>query len=117
MKKLLLYLFPAILLCYLVFSAGMFYGRLNISSPSIHTANKADITAPEDQTQNGKINLNTATVSQLSYIPGVGEVTAQRIVEYREKNGPFVVIEDLDNVEGIGAKKVEQLSAYLYIGG
>jgi competence protein ComEA len=50
------------------------------------------------------VNLNTASVSQLETLPGVGKATAERIVEYREKNGGFKKIEDLMNVRGIGEK-------------
>lgn len=50
------------------------------------------------------INLNTATVAQLQELPGIGARTAERIVEYREKNGGFKKIEELMNVKGIGEK-------------
>jgi competence protein ComEA len=50
------------------------------------------------------VNLNSATVPQLEALPGVGKATAERIVEYREKNGGFKKIEDLMNVRGIGEK-------------
>jgi competence protein ComEA len=44
------------------------------------------------------VNLNTATVDQLADLPGVGKATAQRILEYRQKNGGFKKIEDLRDV-------------------
>ena len=50
------------------------------------------------------VNLNTATVSQIAALPGIGEKTAERIIEYREKNGGFKKVEDLMNVKGIGEK-------------
>jgi competence protein ComEA len=50
------------------------------------------------------INLNTATVAQLETLPGVGKSTAERILEYRQKNGGFKKVEDLMNVRGIGEK-------------
>ena len=50
------------------------------------------------------INLNTATAAQLESIPGIGAKTAERIIEYRQKNGAFKKVEDLMNVRGVGEK-------------
>jgi competence protein ComEA len=50
------------------------------------------------------VNLNTATVAQLEALPGIGRATAERIVEYRQKNGAFKKAEELMNVRGIGEK-------------
>jgi len=55
------------------------------------------------------IHLNTATLEQLETIPGVGPVTAQRIVDFREQNGPFQSVDELDAVSGIGPKRLEQM--------
>jgi len=57
------------------------------------------------------VNLNTATVDQLTALPGLGERMAQRIVEYRQKNGPFKKPEDLMNVKGIGEKNFLRLKS------
>ncbi len=56
-----------------------------------------------------KIDLNTATGSQLDSLPGIGPVIAERILELREKSGPFKRIEDLMNIRGIGEKKFLKL--------
>ena len=64
-------------------------------------AAKASASAP--------VNLNTATVSQLETLPGIGKSTAERILEYREKSGGFKKIEDLMNVRGIGEKSFLKL--------
>jgi len=56
----------------------------------------------------GKINLNKATVEELVQLKGIGQKYAERIVEFREKNGPFKKAEDLMNVPGIGAKILEK---------
>ena len=56
-----------------------------------------------------KIDLNTATLSQLKDLPGIGPVIAERILELREKSGPFKRIEDLMNIRGIGEKKFLKL--------
>ena len=57
-----------------------------------------------------KINLNTATQSELQTLNGVGEATAAAIIQYREEHGMFKSVEDLVNVKGIGSKKVENLT-------
>tara|TARA_R110002049_G_scaffold224693_7_gene396435 strand:+ start:2496 stop:2768 length:273 start_codon:yes stop_codon:yes gene_type:complete len=57
-----------------------------------------------------KVNLNTATKSELQALNGVGEATAAAIIQYREENGMFKSVEDLVNVKGIGSKKVEKLT-------
>jgi len=52
----------------------------------------------------GRINLNKATVEELIQLKGIGQKYAERIVEFREKNGPFKKAEDIMNVPGIGPK-------------
>ena len=49
-----------------------------------------------------RVNINTATVDQLDVLPGIGATTAQAIVNYRIQNGPFQVIQDIQNVPGVG---------------
>ncbi|ATH59954.1 MULTISPECIES: helix-hairpin-helix domain-containing protein [Staphylococcus] len=61
------------------------------------------------------ININTATESQLISIPGIGQTKAKSIIEYREQNGDFKSLDQLKEINGIGAKTVEKLSSYLSI--
>ncbi|ABY93376.1 helix-hairpin-helix domain-containing protein [Thermoanaerobacter brockii subsp. lactiethylicus] len=56
-----------------------------------------------------KININTATREELQTLPGIGPVTAERIIEFRESKGPFKKIEDIVNVSRIGPKMFEQI--------
>ena len=62
------------------------------------------------------VNLNTATAAQIATLPGIGEKAAQRIIEYREKNGGFKKVEDLMNVKGIGEKSFLKLKPLVTVG-
>ena len=62
------------------------------------------------------ININTASEDLLCELHGIGEVIAQRIIEYRETNGPFSSIEDLMNVKGIGEATFEKMKPYISVG-
>jgi competence protein ComEA len=59
--------------------------------------------------KNQKININTATKEELQTLPGIGPVTAERIIEFRESKGSFKKIEDIMNVPRIGPKMFEQI--------
>ena len=59
------------------------------------------------------VNLNTASVSQLEALPGIGQKTAERIVEYRQKVGGFKKVEDVMNVRGVGEKNFLKLKPML----
>jgi len=62
-----------------------------------------------------KININTADAWLLEALPGIGEVLAQRIIDYREEYGPFQQVEDLMQVEGIGASTFEKLKGNITV--
>ena len=64
----------------------------------------------------GKVNLNTATVSQLEDLPGIGPALAARIVDHRQKNGAFKSVEDVMAVKGIGEKNFAKIQGFLSVG-
>ncbi|MFQ5953008.1 MAG: ComEA family DNA-binding protein [Candidatus Omnitrophota bacterium] len=77
---------------------------------------KEKITLTEVETilkEGRKVNINTATAEELQTIPGIGEVYALRIIEYRNSRGSFGTESDLLNIEGIGEKKLEKIREYI----
>lgn len=69
----------------------------------------ADVNAapngPQEAAEQGRTNLNTATIEQLERLDGIGPVLAKRIIAWRERHGRFSTVRQLDDVQGIGAKK------------
>jgi len=63
------------------------------------------------------VNINTAGSAELEKLPGIGARTAERIIEYRQKNGPFKKIEELMNVRGVGEKNFLKLKDLINVGG
>ena len=62
------------------------------------------------------VNINTASATDLEGLPGIGAKTAARILEYRQKNGPFKKVEELMNVRGVGEKNFLKLKPQLTVG-
>ena len=77
-------------------SAAAASAQNKATTPTAGATATATATAP--------VNLNTATAEQLATIPGVGPRMAERIIDYRQKNGGFKKVEDLMNVSGVGEK-------------
>ena len=78
-----------------------------VSAAAASAQNKATTpkaAATATATATAPVNLNTATAEQLATIPGVGPRMAERIIDYRQKNGGFKKVEDLMNVSGVGEK-------------
>ena len=73
--------------------------------------------APKAASAAAPINLNSATSAQLEALPGIGAKMAERIVEYRQKNGSFKKVEDLMNVQGVGEKSFLKLKPLITVAG
>ena len=69
-----------------------------------------------DEVSRPRININTATSEELDVLPGVGEVTATRIISYRDLNGPFRSVDDLVHVEGISDRTIDAFRDMVTIG-
>ena len=69
----------------------------------------------QEESPAGKININTASAWQLRQIQGIGPVTAEKIITYREKNGLFTDLAQLLEIEGIGKKTLEQIQDFISI--
>ena len=84
---------------------GAWLSGESIPAGTLHPLVLEEITVPEGPSageESDLLDLNTATEAQLHTLPGIGEVLARRIVDYREMNGPFASVEELTAVEGIG---------------
>jgi competence ComEA-like helix-hairpin-helix protein len=62
------------------------------------------------------VNLNTATSEQLQQVPGIGPVTAGKILQMRKTYGPFKSVDDLLAIRGLGAKRLDKMRKYLAVG-
>lgn len=119
MKKYGVFLLVAIACMCLAFTVGIFVGR-NLNPNRIQlwenpaSESSSDATTSSDSPA-GLLNINTATSSQLEQLPQIGSVLAQRIIDYREENGPFTSVNDLLNVEGIGASRLNILLQYIKV--
>ena len=71
--------------------------------------------APSAGNASPLININHASVEQLTQLPRIGNVIAQRIVDYRDKNGPFQSVDEIMAVQGIGEKVFEQIRPYITV--
>ena len=83
-------------------------GKMYITSESGNNVIKQE-SSNSNKGVNKKVNINIANQSELETLPGIGESIASRIIEYREQNGKFQKIEDLQNVKGIGDSKFAKI--------
>ncbi|MGD9141778.1 MAG: ComEA family DNA-binding protein [bacterium] len=97
---------------------GIIAGLIDRDDKEIHVFAGGDIHAPGAQAENDsyiRLDLNEATVGELMALPGIGEKRALAIIAWRDANGPFGCIEDLDGVRGIGPATLDRLRPYVYV--
>ena len=75
----------------------------------------AEAAQAERQATGDLIDLNTATISELDDLPGIGEVLAGRIIDYRTTNGPFTAVDELSNIEGISPRLVDEIRPHVTV--
>lgn len=82
---------------------------LNFNERSFKNVQKKEVLTEKS------LNLNTAKLNELVNLPGIGEKTAQKILEYRQQHKRFKNVNELLNVKGIGESKLEKIKKYIYI--
>lgn len=119
-------------LAFFGFSLGFFVGRNQVRTPvqvstslisnssAAQAASAAETQALSPQVSSDyseRININTADQQTLMLLPGIGDVLSQRIIDYRDSNGPFQTVAELTNVSGIGESRLEAILPFVTVGG
>ncbi len=127
MKKQRFSLLLLLTLAFVFFTLGFFLGRnggrrevilsVPVSMQTEPTEHSAPLSQGSTTERTKRVNLNTATEEELITLPGIGEVYARRILDYRAKNGSFSSVDQLLNVPGIGQKRLEDILDLITIGG
>lgn len=85
--------------------------QIYVESPDVSVANSKSLPVHKVKKRSGPININRATAGELDSLPGIGPVLASRIIDYRKTNGPFLSVDDLQKVSGIGSAKFAQFKS------
>lgn len=115
MKKVLANVSVILTIAFLFFMVGLLVGKRNADTIPLLREDPQQRT--EAVTNNSaKININTATLEELTSLPGIGEALGERIIAYREEYGKFHSIYELEAVSGIGDNKIEAIKDLIYAG-
>ena len=97
-----------------IVTAVLLVSMLGLASAAPTAA--APAAAPKSAASEARpIDLNTADLAALESVPGIGKSLSQRIVSFREKNGPFQSVDDLLKIQGVGEKSIQKLRPYLTV--
>jgi competence protein ComEA len=98
-----------------VCGSGALAALLILSAPAVVAAGATE-PRPASSPKGSAVDVNRATAAELLAVPGIGKSLAQRIVDFREKNGPFGKVDDLLKVQGVGEKSLERIRPYVTVG-
>ena len=110
-KRKVVFLAACVLLCGVIYSRAYWGGTLSLQESNVPQQNPVQ----NQQTQQTKININTASKEELMLLDGVGEVMAERILAYRTEHGAFESIEQLQEIKDKKKKTYADLVAYVTI--
>jgi len=127
LKKHIIPILSAVIAVVFSFLSGLFFGR-KIANPPVQLSaviseGPVAVTSPTRAEEtvplqiNYPIDMNTASLEEIMTLPGIGEVLAQRIIDYRTSHGAFSSPEELMNVSGISEKRYENIKDYINVGG
>lgn len=85
--------------------------QIYVESSDVTVVNSQGAPVHKIKRKTGPININRATAGELDALPGIGPVLASRIIDYRKTNGPFLSVDDLQKVSGIGSAKFAQFKS------
>lgn len=97
-------------------AAAVALASLAVLTPVVAAQSKSPAPSSAKPPVTGTININTASATDLQRLPGIGAKTATRVIEYRQKNGPFKKVEELMNVRGVGEKNFLKLKNQISVG-
>ena len=102
--------------------AGLLQGPSQLTQSQISSAGQAGESMgrvpqprPRMMADVGHVDINHGSIEELQRLPGIGPVLAERVIRHRRENGKFATIRDMQQVKGIGVKRLAQLEPFIYV--